>query len=47
MSADDESEYERLMAVDKKVESRLIWSELIAFSFVAGLVAAYVLFFPA
>ncbi|WP_289296377.1 hypothetical protein [uncultured Reyranella sp.] len=47
MSADGESEYDRLMRADRKAEGRLIWSELVSLVFVAGLVAAYMLFFPA
>lgn len=47
MKPADETEYERLMRADKKTEARLIWSELVAFGFVVGLVSAYILFFPA
>jgi hypothetical protein len=47
MNGDDRSEYERLMDADRKAEARLIWSELVSLVFVAGLVAAYMLFFPA
>ncbi len=42
----DETEFERLTTADKKTEAKLVWSELLAFAVVAGLVAAYVLFFP-
>jgi hypothetical protein len=47
MKPADETEYERLTRADIKTEARLVWSELLAFVFVAGLVAAYLLFFPA
>lgn len=47
MNPDDESEYERLMRIDRKIETRLILSELVSLAFVAGLVAAYILYFPA
>lgn len=46
MKPDGEIEYERLTRADKKTEARLIWSELTALVFVAGLVVAYLLFFP-
>lgn len=46
MKPDEESEYERLMRVDRRVEARLIWSELVSLAFVAGLMVVYTLFFP-
>lgn len=47
MTPGDQSVYERLLDADRKIEARLVWSELVALVVVGGLVAAYLLFFPA
>ncbi len=47
MNPDDQSEYDRLMDADRRTEARLIWSEIVSLVFVAGLVAAYAMYFPA